>query len=110
MLIGAGLLAKKAVEKGLMPAQLRDVLLSGKDTRVRPLVTNQARAEEGRINEAENDNFINDTIARDRLPPEVSKESVTPDFWKDLPEEIRAGLWQFNESKTNIRILSFTIE
>jgi ABC-type lipoprotein export system ATPase subunit len=88
------------VEKGVMPALLRDVLLS--DTGAIPylLVTKEAKAGEGGISIDDHDKFISDTIGRDRLPPEVSKGDVAADFWNDLPEEIRTGLWQFNVEAT----------
>jgi energy-coupling factor transporter ATP-binding protein EcfA2 len=88
------------IAKGVLPAQLRDVLLSDAAAIPRLLTTKEAKAGEGGISFEDHTWLINDTIARYRLAPEVSKTDVEADIWNDLPEEIRAGLWQFNVEET----------
>lgn len=88
------------IAKGVQPAQLRDVLLSDAAAIPRLLTNNEAKAGEGGISFEDHTWLINDTIARYRLAPEVSESDIEADIWNDLPEEIRAGLWQFNVEET----------
>lgn len=84
------------IDKGIMPAQLRDCLLSNPDAIQNLLVNEKDRAEDGKISQDDHEKFISDTVGRFRLPPEIQKEKVTEDFWNDLPEEVKNGLWTFN--------------
>lgn len=88
------------IAKGVLPAQLRDVLLSDAAAIPHLLSTKEAKAGEGGISFEDHKWLINDTIARYRLAPEVSKTDVEVGIWNDLPEAIRAGLWQFNVEET----------
>jgi hypothetical protein len=89
------------IAKGVLPAQLRDVLLSDVGAIPNLLTTKEAKAGEGGISDEDHNWFIRATIARFRLAPEVSQAGVEADIWNDLPEEIRIGLWQFNVEETD---------
>ncbi len=88
------------VERGIMPAKLRDILLSDNTTNPYVLVNNVDMAEDGRIDPDECDRFVADTMGRDLFSPEVQQDDVLPEIWNDLPEEVRTGLWQFNLNVT----------
>ena len=89
------------IAKGVLPAELRDVLLSDPSAIPNLLTTKEGKAGEGRISVEDHEWFITNTIARYRLVPEVSKDDVEADIWKDLPEEIQTGIWQFNLKETD---------
>ena len=57
-------------------------------------------AEDGRIDPDECDRFVADTTGLELCRPEIEEGNVPPEIWKNLPEEIRTGLWQFNLDAT----------
>ena len=91
---------RSIIDRGIMPTLLRDILLSDNFTNPYLLVNDTDMAENGRIDRDECDRFVADTMGLDLCRPEVDEGDILPEIWKDVPEEIRTGLWQFNLDAT----------
>jgi energy-coupling factor transporter ATP-binding protein EcfA2 len=86
---------KAIIEKPVLPAQLRDILLSEEACDERILLINAPRAQDGQIKEDDLSLYLNDTRGIKRLAPELKEEEVAPEVWGDLPEEVRRGFLGF---------------
>jgi hypothetical protein len=86
---------KAIVAKGVMPSELRDLVLSEANANQSLLLVNQAKAEDGKITIEDHQKIVEETVGRCRCLPEMSEDDMTAQEWSDLPGEIKNGLWYF---------------
>lgn len=83
------------VNNNIMPADLRDLLLSFNDIKPDILFIDKEKASDGKISEDDAQEIINNCIGRIVISPELELGDEDEDFIKDLPIEIKTGLLYF---------------
>lgn len=82
------------LESGLMPLNLRELLLDDGTPSVKILETEQERAEDGRIDENDAHKILTKCRGRKKVVLDEA-DTWTPEFIDALPEEIRHGIVTF---------------
>lgn len=89
------------VQKGIAPAQLRDLFMS-KGEGLKVLLVNEVeKAEDGRITSQDLEKWVDDTMCCYFSDPESKQEDLPPEIWQSLPDEVKRGFLQFDLSATS---------
>ncbi|MDB5318817.1 MAG: protein putative AbiEii toxin, Type system [Phycisphaerales bacterium] len=98
------------VRRGLSPDRLRDLLLSRNGVTASALVVSASGAAQGEVDLTTASRVFEGSVARHRLPPEISPQKDTASETEAVPEEVLAGFWTFDsESDGTLRVAKVLI-
>lgn len=102
------------LDKGVMPKQMRDVLLCEDEEGASLFIVDKDKASNGGIDRGLAEEIINKCSGKIQLEAEhhIIKEVLSPDFLENLPREIREGLWTFPkiDQKSNDLVLDAVLK